>query len=97
MFTCHSFRTHRRLFESMLLAGAFHCSMLHAQVAVPIVELSFSETNGLTTTNSGSLGGAATFAQAQGLPVFAAQVPIGAFATSNNRRQRRTDFIIPLV
>ena len=45
-----------------------------------IVELRFDEGAGTTTTNTGLLGGSATFVQQTAFPVFSANVPTGAFA-----------------
>ena len=50
----------------------------------PLSSLSFSEGAGLTTTNTGSLGGLGTLARQQGFPVFAPNAPAGPYAPSGN-------------
>ncbi len=61
-----------------------------AQVTGSIAELSLSEGAGTATTNSGSLGGAAPFAQQTAYPIFSANVPAGLFAPTGN--QSSVDF-----
>src|SRR5688572_5830225 len=55
-----------------------------AQLPTPLVRMGFHEGTGTMTTNSGTLGGAASFAQTLGFPIFTTQVPAGAFAPAAN-------------
>jgi hypothetical protein len=51
---------------------------------VPIVDFSFSEGSGTTTTNRGTRGGLASFATQGGYPMFAANAPVGPYAPAFN-------------
>jgi hypothetical protein len=66
---------------ALLLASA-----AQAQLPTPLVALSFPESSGTTTVNSGSRGGTATFVQQNALPVFSSNVPAGASAPAANSR-----------
>jgi hypothetical protein len=59
-------------------------SWLHAALPTPLVDLSFSEATGETTSNTGSLGGIATFVAPDGFPAFATNIPEGAYAPDAN-------------
>ncbi|MCX8157922.1 MAG: hypothetical protein N3J91_16030 [Verrucomicrobiae bacterium] len=50
----------------------------------PVVRFSFSEGWGTVTTNEGSRGGEASFAQQGGYPVFSPVVPLGPYAPALN-------------
>ena len=55
-------------------------SSANGQLPAPRVELSFSESAGTITANSGSRGGTASFVQGNTLPLFTTAIPGGAFA-----------------
>jgi len=50
----------------------------------PIVAMRFAEAVGNATTNSGTLGGSATFVQQNSYPVFSTNVPVGVYAPAGN-------------
>ena len=50
----------------------------------PVIATRFEEATGVSTTNSGALGGSAAFVQQAGFPAFSSQVPTGAFAPEKN-------------
>jgi len=67
------------------IIGVFFCPALaQSQVPASLVEMSFAEGSSITTTNSGRLGGVATFVQRDGWPVFSSNVPRGLSAPNNN-------------
>ncbi len=49
----------------------------------PAIAILFEEATGLSSTNSGTLGGSAAFVQQAGFPVFSTRIPTGAFAPAS--------------
>ena len=67
-----------------LTAGWLVSTTLDAALPNPLVKLSFSESAGTTTTNTGTLGGSAVFVQNSGYPAFTNLVATGAYSPGAN-------------